>query len=271
MRKHLTFLIIAAALAQYACTRQHEDNADSENCDAAMGVYCKYADNDNLTVAYLGDLTIHGKDIDAVMLQAKDEAEWDLVRQDFDIMPPKKDTMGSIENVAICPDDANRVSIGVGIETDFLSVLGKDTLTSRDQITEEDVRKVSEYIAKQLRDILANFQGVDSVMPEAAIVIGDGPIAYNSDSISYSQYIDTVSAALTQSILEEYFIRCDSLSETCPPQNDQILSSAISHGHSGYVTAADYKNQAVWLFFYDDQEECNVILAHIREDIIINQ
>ena len=49
------------------------------------------------------------------------------------------------------------------------------------------------------------------------------------------------------------------------------MDDAQSHGHIGYITAADYDNHTLWLFFYDDQEECNTIITHISEDMIINK
>jgi hypothetical protein len=52
--------------------------------------------------------------------------------------------------------------------------------------------------------------------------------------------------------------------------NHSIMDDAQSHGHMGYITAVDNEERALWLFFYDDQEECNTIIAHISEDMIIN-
>ena len=58
-------------------------------------------------------------------------------------------------------------------------------------------------------------------------------------------------------------------------ENDMLADSTIvdarDYGHSGYVSAADAANSTLWLFFYDDQEECNNILTHIKDDIIINK
>ena len=48
------------------------------------------------------------------------------------------------------------------------------------------------------------------------------------------------------------------------------MDDAQSHGHMGYVTAADNDEHALWLFFYDDQEERNTIITHISEDMIFN-
>ena len=52
--------------------------------------------------------------------------------------------------------------------------------------------------------------------------------------------------------------------------NHSIMDDAQNHGHMGYITAADNEERALWLFFYDDQEECNTIITHISEDIIYN-
>lgn len=269
MKKRTTYLLLSTAMALAACSHRgtETDGNRQQQGNAALELYCKYADNHNLTVAYLGDLSINEKDIDAVMLQASDNHEWEHLCQDFNLLSniaTAKDTTATD-----CDDEKNVFSVGVGIETDFLSVLGLDSLTSRDQITEANVRKVSEYIAVQLRDIISNFQENDSVMPAATIVIDDGPLNYNSSNLSYDEYVNVIAQALTQTLFEEYFTKTDSISHA--EANDPILDNAQSHGHSGYVTATDYKNLTIWLFFYDDQEECNLILTHIKEDGIINQ
>jgi hypothetical protein len=51
--------------------------------------------------------------------------------------------------------------------------------------------------------------------------------------------------------------------------NHSIMDDAQTHGHIGYVTAADNEERALWLFFYDDQEEFNSIITHISEDMIV--
>ena len=53
-------------------------------------------------------------------------------------------------------------------------------------------------------------------------------------------------------------------------RNDRIMNDAQTYGHIGYITAADNEERSLWLFFYDDQEECNTIITHISEDMIIN-
>lgn len=45
------------------------------------------------------------------------------------------------------------------------------------------------------------------------------------------------------------------------------MTNAITHGHCGYITAANHEKRSVWLFFYDNQVECNNILTHIKEDL----
>ena len=112
--KHLfIYLAVLLAIGVSAC-KERPDNPEAKACEkAAIELYCKYADNPNLTVAYLGDLSIHGKCIDALMLQANDEADWETLKQDFGMMPSGTAAMN-------CPNDDNPVMVGVGIETDFL-------------------------------------------------------------------------------------------------------------------------------------------------------
>jgi hypothetical protein len=69
---------------------------------------------------------------------------------------------------------------------------------------------------------------------------------------------DTLTGSTTQGNLKQQKDR-----------NERIMDDAQTHGHIGYITAADNDNRTFWLFFYDDQEECNTIITHISEDMII--
>ena len=269
MRKTLVIPIVAVIMALTACHHADTTIDDLMKDNAALQIYAKYADNHNLTVAYLGNLCINEQEIDAVMLQADDETEWAELCADFSLKSEKE--LQAIHDSTICADTAKHVSMGIGIESDLLDVLGKDTLTSRDEITKDDIDKVAHYIAVKIQDILSSFRESDtSAMPHAAISIGGGPTTSLGGDISYEDYINLIADALAQSLIEEYFNQADSLALT-QSNDDPMLNNAKNHGHCGYVTAADYKNQALWLFFYDNQEELNVILNHIKDDIIIGQ
>lgn len=275
--KYLAFIVIAGVLA--CCGSGKDPNNEEDKCNnAALELYCKYADDDNLTVAYLGDFNLKGKKIDAVMLQANDENDWLRLRQDFGLVI-ENDSCERAIDLSVCPESEKVVSVGVGIETDFLTVIGLDSLTTREQITEEHIKLFSENIAMQLRDILSNFESSDSLMPAAAIIVGDGPVAYNGENLSYDNYISVVADAIATSIIEEYFTTRDSIMNSdadeayqkAMAEGDNMMTNAKMHGHNGYITATDHANRTLWLFFYDDQEECNNILTHIKDDIIIKK
>jgi len=268
MRHLKTYLAILVLAAVAAC--RDKTVAPCDNGNAALEVYCQYADNENLTVAYLGDFEIDGKAIDAVMLQAHDDDEWLALRESFDISPSR---IASCDRPS-CGENHQVVSVGVGIESNFLETLGIDSLTDRSQITEEHIQKCAHDVASQIRDILSNFQETDSLMPANAFLVGDDSIEIDT-SLSYDDYVNAVADGIARNIIEEYFAALDSVkadnSSLSPQKADPILNEAKENGHGGYVTAADYNNQTLWLFFYDDQSELGNILEHIREDIIISE
>lgn len=267
MKNLFSYLAIFLAFGLSAC-KEKTEVPETKACEkAALELYCKYADNENLTVAYLGDLPIHGKCIDALMLQANDEADWEMLRQDFGMMPGDTAALN-------CPNDDNPVMVGVGIETDFLDDAILDTLTDIRQIPKEDIEKFTFIVADKIREIMKSFQAPDSLLPNTAIIIGQGEVEHEATDNTYDDYILTVSRAIVIGLINEK-IQANTTNTKkntgIIDQNDRIMDEAQSHGHIGYITAADYDNRTLWLFFYDDQEECNTIITHISEDIIINE
>ncbi len=282
MKNLFTYLVLLLAIGLSAC-KERTEVPETKACEkAALELYCKYADNEDLTVAYLGDLSIHGKCIDALMLQANNETDWETLKQDFGMMP--FDTT----NMISCPSDDNPVMVGVGFETDFLDEAILDTLTDISQIPEEDIEKYTLIVAEKISEVMNSFQAPDSLLPNTAIIIGQGEIEYEAADNTYNDYILTVSRAIVVGLINEKIeanamgaSTIQSASGTTgsatrsslqqqKDQNDRIMNDAQSHGHMGYITATDYDNRTLWLFFYDDQEECNTIITHISEDIIIN-
>ena len=279
--KHLfTYLAVLLAIGLSAC-KERTEAPETKACEkAALEFYCKYADNEGLTVAYLGDLSVNGKYIDALMLQANDEANWETLKQDFGMMP------FNTANMINCPSDDNPVMVGVGIETDFLDDAVLDTVTDIGQISDEDIEKYTLIVANKIREIMNSFQTPDSLLPSTAIIIGQGEVEHEATDNTYDDYILTVSHAIVVGMIEEKIQSNtnaeDSVASRNPmgqpfnlqqqkEQGERIMDDAQSHGHIGYITAADYDNRTLWLFFYDDQEECNTIITHISEDIIINK
>ena len=281
------FPYLAMLFAIVSACKERTEIPETKACEkAALELYCKYADNEDLTVAYLGDLSINGKCIDALMLQANEEADWETLKQDFGMMPCDSAALN-------CPNDDKFVSVGVGIETDFLDDAILDTLTDISQIPSEDIEEYTLIVAGKIREIMNSFQAPDSLLPNTAIIIGQGEVEHEAIDNTYDDYIMTVSRAIVVGLIEEK-IQANATAKngnaSIPPtssiaegsatygflqqqkeQGDRIMDDAQSHGHIGYITAADYDNLTLWLFFYDDQEECNTIITHIREDIIINK
>ena len=119
---------------------------------------------------------------------------------------------------------------------------------------------------------MKSFQAPDSLLTNTAIIIGQGEIEYETTDHSNDDYILTVSRNIVIGLITEKIQAKKGLSSNAQrPKgpNDNIMDNAHTHGHIGYITAADNDNWVLWLFFYDDQEECNTIITHISEDMII--
>ena len=267
MKSLVPYLVLLLAIVLSAC-KEKAEVPETKACEkAALEIYCKYADNANLTVAYLGDLSVNGKCIDALMLQADNETDWETLKRDFGFM-----TYDAVD--FNCPNDDNPMMVGVGLETDFLDDAILDTLTDISQIPEEDIEKYTLIVAEKIREIMNSFQTPDSLLPNTAIIIGQGEVEHDATDNTYDDYILTVSRAIVVGLINEKI-----QANTAPNPNlqqqkdfgDRIMDDAQNHGHIGYITAADFDNRTLWLFFYDDQEECNTIITHISEDMIINK
>lgn len=265
LSKFLAFIVMVGVLA--SCGKGKDPNKEGGKCNnAALELYCKYADNDNLTVAYLGDLSVNGKCIDALMLQADNESDWEALKWDFGFMP--------YDSTAFqCPNDENPVMVGVGIETDFLDDAIFDTVTDISQIPEKDIERFTLIVADKMREVMNSFQAPDSLLPKTAVVVGQGEIEHESNDNTYDDYIMTVARTVVVGLISEKIQENMTPNPNLQQQKDRnelIMDDAKTQGHIGYITAADNDEHTLWLFFYDDQEECNTIITHISEDIIIN-
>ena len=264
-------LLVLLAIGLSACKDASSETTSSNK--AAMELYCKYADNANLTVAYLGDLSVNGKCIDALMLQADNEMDWEMLKRDFGFMACDATDFK-------CPNGDNPVMVGVGIETDFLDDAIFDTLTDISQLPEEDIERFTHVVADKIREIMNSFQTPDSLLPNTAIVVGQGEIEHEGGGNTYDDYIMEVSRSVVIGMINDRIgaknraASADSVAQTSLQQqmdrNGNIMNDIQTHGHLGYITAANNDERTLWLFFYDDQEECNTIITHISEDMIIN-
>ena len=265
MKSLVPYLVLLFAIVLSACREKTE--TPEKTCEkAALEIYCKYADNTNLTVAFLGDLTVNGKCIDALLLKADNETDWETLKWDFGFM--------SYDSAAFhCPNDENPVMVGVGIETDFLDDAIFDTLTDISQISDKDIERFTLMVADKMREVMNSFQTPDSLLPNAAVIVGQGPIEQAVTNDTFDDYLKTVARSLVIGMIDERLHPNTTPYPNVQQQNDlnqSIMDDAQSHGHMGYVTAADNDEHALWLFFYDDQEERNTIITHISEDMIFN-
>ena len=278
MKNLIAFLGLTTLMALAACKDKVNDPevvAPSPD-NAALRLYYKYAEDPNLTVAFMGDFCLNGNKIDALMIQANEEEDWDQLKLEFGMAPKLDSIIQEDCDLDVQPEDQKVISIGVGIETDFLQELGLDTITDLSQVNDERFAKMTEAIAGKVRAIVSNFPMPDSTLPTDAVIAGDGPVeGLNDTGLTLDEYLNTLAQAIGSAMLNEVIAKNTGAENEENDRADDYLRvdstimDARNYGHNGYVSAADVANRTIWLFFYDDQEECNNILTHIKDDILV--
>ena len=249
MKNLIAFLTILTVMALASCSSHTESSSESGN--AALDLYYQYADRENLTVAYLGDFSLEGCKIDALMIQANDEEDWERLKNEFG-MHSEADSLG---DSSTNPEGEKKVSVGLEIDANFVSELGLDTITDLGQVDEERFNRLTQIIADKMREVVN------------ATVADDGPVIIGDKSMSLDEYLNTLAVAVANDLLNEVVEKNKAVR-----QNDTLDSSNMEASDStrrGYVSAADNNNRTIWLFFYNSQEECNNILTHIKDDIVL--
>ena len=278
MKNFCTYLAILALALLISC-RHKQDNADptAKPDNAALELYSRYADNENLTVAYLGDFALGGNKIDALMLQADCDEDWTQLKSDFGILP-ELDSLCFDADFDLPSGNKKVVSIGLGFDTDFIEELGLDTITEPSQVDAERLDKMNAIIAEKLQGIVSTFPMSNSTLPANAIIVGDGPVEFGDETnLDMEEYINILAKAIGQSMINNILTENGTFPEeqnTLPDGlafPDSTMRNAHDYGYSGYISAADDSNHTLWLFFYDNQEECNDILTHIKDDILVGQ
>lgn len=263
MKNLFALLSILTMMALASCSdRSSNTDALPTSGNAALDLYYRYAENENLTVAYLGDFSLSGNKIDALMIQVNLEEDWSQLMQEFG-MHSEHDSLrdASDSDFAAFPEDQKPVSVGVEISADFVSELGLDTITDLSQVDDERFNRMTEIIANKIREIVNNFPVSDSTLPSDAAIVGDTPVEFGDDKeIDMDEYINTLAVAVASNLLNEVLMK-----------NENASLDAYNYGHKGYVSVADENKRTIWLFFYDSREECNNILTHIKKDIIFEQ
>ena len=242
MKNLFAFLTVLTMMALASCTG-HSGNTEilSESGNTALDLYYQYADRENLTVAYLGDFSLEGCKIDALMIQANDEEDWEQLKNEFGM----QSDADSLWDSSASPEGEKKVSVGLEIDADFVSELGLDTITDLGQVDERRFNRMTQIIADKMREVVN------------ATVADDGPVIIGDNSMSLDEYLNTLAVAVANDLLNEVVER-----NKAARQNDNST-------RRGYVSAADNNNRTIWLFFYNSQEECNNILTHIKDDIVL--
>ena len=249
MKNLFAFLTILTVMALASCSSHTESSTESGN--AALDLYYQYADRENLTVAYLGDFSLEGCKIDALMIQANDEEDWEQLKSEFGM----QSEADSLRDPSANPEWEKKVSVGLEIDADFVSELGLDTITDLGQVDEERFNRMTQIIADKMREVVI------------ATVADDSPAIIGDKSMSLDEYLNSLAVAVANDLLNEVVEKNKAVR-----QNDTFDSSNMEARDStrrGYVSAADNNNRTIWLFFYNSQEECNNILTHIKDDIVL--
>ena len=280
MKRFIQYLVMFLVMGLSACTERTTFSETTTSKKAALELYCKYADNANLTVAYVGDLSVNGKSIDALMLQANNEADWETLKRDFGF-----NTYNASFDDFLNTDNA--VMVGVGIETDFLDEAIFDTLTDIRQIPDKDIDRFTLIVADKMRTIMNSFHAPDSLLRHTAIMAGQSELEYETAVESDDDYVMAIARTLVVELINNRIEAKNGNTPTLQAPSgitnpairddlqqqislgDSIMDDAQSLGHIGYITAADNDERTLWLFFYDDQVECDTIINHINEDLII--
>ena len=242
MKNLFAFLTVLTMMALASCTG-HSGNTEilSESGNTALDLYYQYADRENLTVAYLGDFSLEGCKIDALMIQANDEEDWEQLKNEFGM----QSDADSLWDSSASPEGEKKVSVGLEIDADFVSELGLDTITDLGQVDERRFNRLTQIIADKMREVVN------------ATVADDSPVIIGDKSMSLDEYLNTLAVAVATDLLNEVVEK-----NKAARQNDNST-------RRGYVSAADNNNRTIWLFFYNSQEECNNILTHIKDDIVL--
>ena len=247
MKNLFAFLMILTMVALASCSG-HSGDTDNppESGNAALDLYYQYADRENLTVAYLGGFSLEECKIDALMIQANDEEDWEQLKNEFGM----HSEVDSLRDASASQEEKKKVSVGLEIDANFVSELGLDTITDLGQVDEGRFIRMTQIIADKMREVVNNFALPDSTLP------GD-------------EYFNALAVTVANNLLNEVVEK-----NKAARQNDTLAidSSTVEAGNStrrGYVSAADNNNRTIWLFFYNSQEECNNILTHIKDDIIL--
>ena len=269
MKYYLNILIFLtlAGFSNCSCQRNGIDKQDNP----ALELYRKYADSTNLTVAYLCDFQIHGNDINTVMIQAEDEVVWEWLLNEFAV---------SEQMIKVINGDTMSkpsYSVKVGMKWDSPLSISEDIFT-KEHLNDEEIEVFAQAIVNEFSSTLNSLLESENNVHNASIIINDD-INLMSDMNFGMEFNDTTAVKrILQTVAEQLNNNGLAYNDTVLNTNtrfekiDQpssIMPGATQHGEDGYIVAVDHINHTLWVFFYDNAEECANILKHIRKDIMV--
>ena len=245
MKKIVSTSLLIIALLFSACLREHVDN----QTNAALELYCQYADNDNLTVAYLCDFMVEQHAFNAVMIQADDDESWNWLQDEFDVT-----------------QHDNNYAIEMGMEWNT-SLTVDESVFEKEYLDNEEIEFFAHAIVSQLNETMNSLLDTDGEVQRATLEINEDVDL--SDGIDFGiKFRDTTAMrrilhAVTNKLSNGGLAYKDTIVEV----DATVTRNASRHGQDGYVTAVDDSNHTLWIFYYDNAEECSSIMTHIRKDI----
>lgn len=266
---NILMLLLLTVFVNSACQR----NADEKPCDPALELYCRYADSTNLTVAYLSDFKIHGNDINTVMIQADNEDTWEWLLGEFAV---SKEVIMGITGDTMSDQS---YSVEVGMKWDTPMVIGEDVF-SKEHLSDDEIAVFAQAIVNEFTTTLNSLLESDNQLHHASIIINDDINLMSDMSFGMEFKDSTAVKRILQTVANQLNNRGlaynDTVlsTETTFGQIDQpsaIMPDAQRLGEEGYLAAVDHINQTLWIFFYDNAEECANIMKHVRKDILVFQ
>ena len=239
-----TILIIIVALF-CSCLHKTDDNQSN----AALELYCQYAGNNNMTVAYLCDFMVERHAINAVMIQADDDDSWNWLQNEFDVT-----------------QHGNNYAIEMGMEWNT-SLTVDESVFEKEYLDNEEIEFFAHAIVSQLNETMNSLLDTDGEVQRATLEISEDVDL--SDGIDFGmEFRDTTA---TRRILHAVANKLSNgglaYKDTIVEVDASVTRNASKHMQDGYVTAVDDSNRTIWIFYYDNAEECSSIMTHIRKDI----
>ena len=245
MQKILKILLIITAALFSSCLHETTDNQS----DAAFELYCQYAGNNTLTVAYLCDFMVGQQPINAVMIQADDDDNWKWLQDEFDVT-----------------QHGNNYAIEMGMEWNT-SLTVDESVFEKEYLDNEEIEFFAHAIVSQLNETMNSLLDTDGEVQRATLEINED--VNLSEGIDFGmEFRDTTAMRrILHAVANKLNNGGLAYKDTIVEVDAFVTRNASRHGQDGYVTAVDDSNRTIWIFYYDNAEECSSIMTHIRKDI----